>query len=178
MRTMSSTSDLKPLTIWGKGGPNPPKVRIVAAELGIPYTVKDISFPDLKTPAFLAINPNGRMPAIQDPNTDLTLWESGAIIEYLVETYDTQHKISFAPGSKDAWLAKQWLFFQGKMHRCMFNLPADTANSIRPRPILRTGRLVYQVPFRTNPKRKGQVLCRDQARDRRAERAFEDAGEG
>lgn len=116
MRTMSSTP-LKPLTIWGKAGPNPPKVRIIAEELNIPYDLKDISFPDLKTPSFLAINPNGRMPAIQDPNTDLTLWESGAIIEYLVETYDTEHKISFAPGSKEAWLAKQWLFFQGKMHR-------------------------------------------------------------
>lgn len=112
-RTMSSNSTLKPITIWGKAGPNPPKVHIVAKELGIPHDVKDVSFPDLKQPDFLKINPNGRMPAIQDPNTDLTLWESGAIIEYLVDKYDTERKISFEPGSKEYWLAKQWLFFQG-----------------------------------------------------------------
>lgn len=111
--TMSSSTTLNPITIWGKGGPNPPKVRIIAQELGLPYEVKDINFADLKQPEFLKINPNGRMPAIQDPNTDLTLWESGAIIEYLVEKYDTERKISFEPGSKESYLAKQWLFFQG-----------------------------------------------------------------
>ena len=108
-------SSLKPITIYGKGGPNPPKVRMLAEELGLAYDLKDIEFSALKQPEFLAINPNGRMPAIHDPNTDLTLWESGAIIEYLVEKYDTERKISFEPGSKDAYLAKQWLFFQGRI---------------------------------------------------------------
>jgi glutathione S-transferase len=107
-------SDIKPIVIYGKHGPNPPKVRIVAEELGLPYDLKDVAFSEVKEAEFLAVNPNGRMPAIYDPNTDLTLWESGAIIEYLIEKYDTEHKISFAPGSKEAYLAKQWLFFQGK----------------------------------------------------------------
>ncbi|KAJ6088361.1 hypothetical protein N7486_009622 [Penicillium sp. IBT 16267x] len=56
--------------------------------------------------------PNGRLPAIYDPNTDLRLWESGAIVEYLVERYDTSRKISFESGSMEAQLARQWLFFQ------------------------------------------------------------------
>lgn len=42
----------------------------------------------------------------------MTLWESGAIIEYLVDKYDKDQKISFAPGSAEAYLAKQWIFFQ------------------------------------------------------------------
>jgi glutathione S-transferase len=91
-----SSSSLKPIVIWGKHGPNPPKVRMLAEEMGLPYDL------------------NGRMPAIQDPNEDFTLWESGAIIEYLVEKYDTERKMSFAPGSKEAYLAKQWLYFQGE----------------------------------------------------------------
>jgi glutathione S-transferase len=112
--TSRNMSSLKPITIWGKAGPNPPKVRMLAKELGLPYELNDIDFADLKKPEYLKINPNGRMPAIHDPNEDLTLWESGAIIEYLVEKYDTERKVSFAPGSKEAYLAKQWLFFQGE----------------------------------------------------------------
>ncbi|KUI60582.1 Glutathione S-transferase 1 [Cytospora mali] len=107
-----SSSQLKPIKVYGKGGPNPPKVAMVLEELGLPHDIIPIDFPDLKKPDYLAINPNGRMPAIYDPNTDLTLWESGAIIEYLVERYDTAHKISFQPGTAEAAHAKQWLFFQ------------------------------------------------------------------
>lgn len=106
------SSQIKPIKIWGQGGPNPPKVAIVAKELGLPHDVIPIEFTDLKKPDFLAINPNGRMPAIQDPNTGITLWESGAIIEYLIEKYDTDHRLSFAPGTPESYLAKQWLFFQ------------------------------------------------------------------
>lgn len=109
---MSSNSSLQPITIYGKLGPNPPKIRMICEELDIPYTLIDTQFPDLKSPDFLAVNPNGRIPAIHDPNTSLTLWESGAIIEYLVEKYDTQHKLSFPVGSNEAQLARQWLFFQ------------------------------------------------------------------
>lgn len=107
-----SPSQPKPITVWGKLGPNPPKIAILLEELSIPSDIKDISFADLKKPDYLAINPNGRMPAIQDPNTGITLWEFGAIIEYLVENYDTEHKVSFAPGTAEAYSARQWLFFQ------------------------------------------------------------------
>ncbi|CBX93478.1 hypothetical protein IAQ61_009172 [Plenodomus lingam] len=105
-------SSIKPIKIYGQHGPNPPKIAMLAKELNLPHEIEPISFPDLKKPEFLAINPNGRMPAIYDPNTDLTLWESGAIIEYLVDRYDEQRKLSFEPGSKETWLARQWLYFQ------------------------------------------------------------------
>jgi glutathione S-transferase len=105
---------MKPITIYGKHGPNPPKVRMLAEELGLPYDLRDVGFADVKGAEFIKVNPNGRMPAIHDPNNDLTLWESGAIMEYLIEKYDTERKVSFEPGSKEAYLAKQWLFFQGR----------------------------------------------------------------
>ena len=106
------STQIKPLKIWGTGAINPLKITMFLEELGLPYEAVTMSFADVKKPDYLAINPNGRMPAIYDPNTDFTLWESGAIIEYLIERYDTAHKLSFAPGTAESYLAKQWLFFQ------------------------------------------------------------------
>ncbi|KAK4152237.1 glutathione S-transferase [Chaetomidium leptoderma] len=109
---MSSNSNLKPIKAYGKAGPNPPKVLMLLEELGIPHEIDAIALSDVKKPEYVAVNPNGRIPAIHDPNTNLTLWESGAIMEYLIERYDKDQKLSFAPGSNEAYHAKQWLFFQ------------------------------------------------------------------
>jgi len=106
------STQLKPIKVWGQGGPNPPKVAFILEELGLPYEIIAIPFSDVKKPEYLAINPNGRIPAIKDPNTGITLWESGAIVEYLIEKYDTKHQLSFAPGTPEYWHAKQWLYFQ------------------------------------------------------------------
>lgn len=46
-------------------------------ELGIPYENKFWEFDQLKTPEFEKLNPNGRTPALEDPNTGITLWEVG-----------------------------------------------------------------------------------------------------
>lgn len=85
---------------------------MVCEELNIPYIHKIVDFADMKKEPYESVNPNGRVPAIEDPNTGITLWESGAILEYLIETYDKEHTISFDAGSKDYFLAKQWLHFQ------------------------------------------------------------------
>ncbi|KAJ5638308.1 Glutathione S-transferase-like protein OpS6 [Penicillium lividum] len=104
---------LKPIVLYGHGpGPNPWKVVMLLEELNIPYENKIVDFADMKKEPFESINPNGRVPAIEDPNTGITLWESGAILEYLVETYDKKRTVSFDFGSKDYFLAKQWLHFQ------------------------------------------------------------------
>lgn len=66
---------------------------------------------DLKKPPFEKLNPNGRVPAIEDPNTGITLWESGAIIEYLVETYDKSNSLTYTQ-SPEKYEVKQWLHFQ------------------------------------------------------------------
>lgn len=105
-------SSLKPITMYGQGGVNPPKVTMMLEELGLSYEFSPISMGQVKSPEYIAINPNGRLPAIHDPNTDLTLWESSAILEYLIEVYDKDHKFSFEAGSKEAFHVKQWLFFQ------------------------------------------------------------------
>ncbi|RKK86483.1 hypothetical protein BFJ68_g17139 [Fusarium oxysporum] len=103
-------SDIKPITVYVHGkGPNPKKVTILLEELGVPYKAIEIVNP--KDESFTKINPNGRLPAIEDPNTGLTLWESGAILEYLVEKYDTKHKLSFDT-EPERWYLKQYLHFQ------------------------------------------------------------------
>jgi glutathione S-transferase len=92
-------------------GPNPLKVLIVILELGIPYEIKEVGMADVKQEPFLSLNPNGRMPALEDPNTGAVLWESGAIIEYLVQTYDKDHKISYeSAAEKNA--ENSWKHFQ------------------------------------------------------------------
>ncbi|KAL8823087.1 MAG: hypothetical protein Q9191_006192 [Dirinaria sp. TL-2023a] len=104
-------SQLQPIRLWGHIGPNPPKVSIILEELGLPYEITPMETSEVKNPEYVAINPNGRVPAIHDPNTGITLWESGAILEYLIEVYDKKHQLSFAPGTLESYHAKQWLFF-------------------------------------------------------------------
>ena len=60
-------------------------------EIGLPYEVHLVDFgkDDQKTPEFLSLNPNGKIPAILDPDgpggKPLPLFESGAILQYLAE---------------------------------------------------------------------------------------------
>ncbi|KAH7144260.1 glutathione S-transferase [Dactylonectria estremocensis] len=104
-------SDFTPITVYvHTGGPNPYKVLIVLEELGIPYN--KIVVADPKKDEIVALNPNGRVPIITDPNNkDFTIWESGAIVEYLVERYDKQGKLTVEDPNKK-WQLKQFLHFQ------------------------------------------------------------------
>lgn len=60
---------------------------------------------------FESVNPNGRVPAIEDPNTGMVLWESGAIIDYLLDTYDKENKFRYTSG-KEKYLQICWRDFQ------------------------------------------------------------------
>ncbi|KIP10023.1 hypothetical protein PHLGIDRAFT_115839 [Phlebiopsis gigantea 11061_1 CR5-6] len=94
-------------------GPNGWKVAIVLAELGLTYESVYLDFQkgEHKAPGFTKYNPNGRIPAIIDHrNNDFVLWESDAIIQYLVDKYDTAHRIS-ATGD-ETYHQLQWLHFQ------------------------------------------------------------------
>ncbi|KAG7007551.1 hypothetical protein G7Y79_00009g026600 [Physcia stellaris] len=74
----------------------------------------DIQKDTQKEPWFLAINPNGRIPALTDTFSDgktIRLFESGSIMQYLVEQYDTEHLISYPQGSRESYEVNNWLFF-------------------------------------------------------------------
>lgn len=89
-----------------------PQAVFLFEELGLNYEIKSFRFDDVKKKPFIDINPNGRVPAIEDPNTGLTLWESGAIYQYLAEQYDTPaHHVSYGT-LQERHLCNQWLHFQ------------------------------------------------------------------
>ncbi|MEO6783859.1 MAG: glutathione S-transferase N-terminal domain-containing protein [Bradyrhizobium sp.] len=79
------------LQLYSLPTPNGVKVSIMLEEIGLPYEVHLVDFnkDDQKTPEFLSLNPNGKIPAIIDPNgpagAPLGLFESGAIMQYLAE---------------------------------------------------------------------------------------------
>jgi len=95
-------------------GPNPPKVALLCEELNIKYNVKALEFGEkgVKSPEFVALNPNGRVPAIRDPNNNNRIvWESGAILFYLAEHYDKTGAF-FGRNVDEKTDVMQWLSFQ------------------------------------------------------------------
>ncbi|AEO64707.1 uncharacterized protein THITE_2142541 [Thermothielavioides terrestris NRRL 8126] len=109
----STPNPPKPIVVWiTPPGPNSWKVIVVLEELSLNYRIHSFRFDDVKKPPFIDINPNGRVPAIEDPNTGITLWESGAILQYLIEVYDgAAHRLSYT-GLAERHLCNQWLHFQ------------------------------------------------------------------
>ncbi|KAL1863008.1 hypothetical protein Daus18300_008164 [Diaporthe australafricana] len=86
-------------------------VVLVLEELQVPYEIKSFKFEEIKKKPFIDINPNGRVPAIEDPNTGFALWESGAIINYLIELYDKKNVLSYDT-FEEKHKCNQWLHFQ------------------------------------------------------------------
>ncbi len=68
----------------------------------------DLAARDHRKPAFLAINPNGKVPALVDG--DLTLFESGAICNYIAQKLP-EAKLLPQPDTKEAALCQQWIFW-------------------------------------------------------------------
>ncbi|KAL8860840.1 MAG: hypothetical protein Q9178_002870 [Gyalolechia marmorata] len=104
------------ITLYTAQTPNGIKVSITLEELGVPYKTHAIDFSKetQKEAWFLEINPNGRIPALTDTFTDgrtIRLFESGSIMQYLIEQYDREHKISYPKGSRESYEVNNWLFF-------------------------------------------------------------------
>ena len=79
------------LQLYSLNTPNGVKVSIMLEEIGLPYEphLVEIAADESWTPEFLSLNPNGKIPAIIDPDgpdgTPLGIAESGAILIYLAE---------------------------------------------------------------------------------------------
>ncbi|KAK3677594.1 hypothetical protein LTR78_002444 [Recurvomyces mirabilis] len=111
------SSNLKPLVLHAHGtGPNPYKVAALLEFLDVPYEVKLWQFGDaangVKGSQFLKINQNGRVPAVEDPNTNVVSWESGACMNYLLRVYDKENKFGPKGDSEQAHVDfDKWIFF-------------------------------------------------------------------
>lgn len=102
------------LQLYSFPTPNGVKASIMLEETGLPYEAHKVTLSDadVKSPEFLSLNPNNKIPAIIDPNgpdgDPIGLFESGAILLYLAEktgkfigkTASDRHRIT------------QWLMFQ------------------------------------------------------------------
>jgi GST-like protein len=102
------------IQLYSLSTPNGVKVSIMLEETGLPYEPHrvDIGNDESHTPAFLSLNPNGKIPAIIDPHgpddAPLALFESGAILLYLADKTG-----QFIPAdAARRWETIQWVFFQ------------------------------------------------------------------
>ena len=99
------------IDLYTAATPNGHKASVVLEELGLPYTVHPINLAanEQKQPWFLAINPNGRIPAIIDREADdFAVFESGAILIYLAEKTGRL----MPSDAKGRSRVIQWLMFQ------------------------------------------------------------------
>ena len=99
------------IDLYTAATPNGHKASIALEELGLPYEVHALSFAqqEQKAPAYLQINPNGRIPAIVDRDNDnFAVFESGAILFYLAEKTGQL----LPTDAKGRSQVIQWLMFQ------------------------------------------------------------------
>ena len=150
------------LQLYSLPTPNGVKVSIMLEEIGLPYEVHLVDFnkDDQKTPEFLSLNPNGKIPAILDPDgpggKPLPLFESGAILQYLADK--TGKLLPADPARR--YQTIQWLHFQmggigpmfgqvGFFHKFAGKEFADK------RPLER-----YVAEFEAPARRGGDAACR------------------
>ncbi|KAI8953282.1 glutathione S-transferase [Xylaria longipes] len=110
-------ADKSNITLYTAQTANGVKISILLEELGLKYEIRTLDFSnnEQKSPWFLSINPNGRIPALTDTFTDgktIRVFESGAIMQYLIDRYDTDHKVSYPRGSREYYEMNSWVFWQ------------------------------------------------------------------
>lgn len=111
------------IVLYTAPSPNGYKMSITLDELGLSYEVVNVNIPGRqhKEPEFLAINPNGRIPALTDTledGTQIKLFESGSIQQYLVDRYDPDHNISYPRGTKEFYDTASWVRSRSPLKPC------------------------------------------------------------
>ncbi|KAH3688305.1 hypothetical protein WICPIJ_000713 [Wickerhamomyces pijperi] len=114
------------LKLYSIGTPNGQKITIYLELLekayGLKYNYRKIDFAnnEQKEPWFIKLNPNGKIPTISDVDANgkqTVIFETGAILQYLGETYDTENKYYYSLKNGDLyWDQVKWLTFQVASH--------------------------------------------------------------
>lgn len=135
---MADENTIKPLVLHAhRTGPNPIKIALALEFLKIPYVMQFWELGDnpqngVKSAKFLAINENGRVPALEDANTGVTSWESGACMNYVRRVYDKNNLLGPKEEGEQALVDfEKWEYFllttlgpmtgQTNWYRCVFS---------------------------------------------------------
>ncbi|KAM3420803.1 hypothetical protein BST61_g4048 [Cercospora zeina] len=95
------------------------KVIVILKELHLAYILKVVDIEAFKEdPDAAPCELIRGGPALEDPNTGIVLWESGAIVEYLEETYDKTNKLRYT-SFPEVWHTKQWAWHQFGGHESL-----------------------------------------------------------
>jgi len=98
------------ITLWGRNNStNVKKVLWTLEELDLPFNqiMAGLEFGVNKDAEYLAMNPNGLVPLLRDDETDLTLWESNAIVRYLAAQYGQNRLWVDAPAKRA--VGEKWM---------------------------------------------------------------------
>lgn len=102
------------IDLYGMPSPNVLKVILMLEEVGLTYRLHHVNViaGDQHTPEFRALNPNGKVPALVDPDGPgghpFTAFESGAILMYLAD----KTGLLWPPNLRERHIVSQWLMFQ------------------------------------------------------------------
>ncbi len=136
------------MKIWSAPTPNGWKIAIMIEELrqtGLALDDLEVTTVDLRageqfSAAFTAVNPNQKIPALQDG--DVTLMESCAILQYLAEKFPS----ALLPEGQARWRVLQWLYWQAANLGPVFGNKlsytrylGDVGESLRAHPLERFG---------------------------------------
>jgi len=115
----------RPRIVWGAGTPRTLRAHWMLHEIGLAYERRPIGSRsgETQSDSFSAMNPSRKVPVLQDG--DFILAESGAIVNYLAETYGSGQALIPKAATRERALYDQWCFF------AMMELDANTLYIIR-----------------------------------------------
>lgn len=109
------------IKLYSLGTLNGQKITTYLQLLGLDYNYRKIDFSknEQKEPWFIKLNPNGKIPTLSHVDStgkQTILFETAAILLYLGETFDKEHKYYYSPGDELYWDQIKWLIFHVASH--------------------------------------------------------------